>query len=417
VRAQAGRAWWLASQLLLDEATWIPEGAICVERGKVLAVRRGAPRRRGPVVDLRPWVLLPGLVDAHAHLDLTHAPRPRRGARFVPWLRRVVAARPRTDAAASVRDGARRLLAAGATTVVDVDGSGASRRALSSLPLRAAVLREFIALRPGRAAGELRRARSWIGSMRRTDRLVAGFAPHAPYSVSLLLYAGLARIARRRRAPLSTHLAESEEEIEFVEEGGGPLRAFLEERRAIDPGERGPRRRPLEILEEARFLGPRTLLAHANELARGEVERLARSGSTVVLCPGTHLYFARSDFPAKRLERAGVRLALGTDGLVSNDGLDLFLEMARARSLEPALRPEAVFRAATRGGAGPLGLEGRIGTLRPGGFADAVAVEPPGAGGGREALLDYLTGHRPVVRAVFVGGRAAAGWRIDPEAL
>jgi len=398
-------SWWLASGVLLDEETWVPSGAVRVERGRVRSVRRGLPRRRGRVLDLRPAVLLPGLVDAHAHLDLTLAPRPRRGGRFVPWLRRVVEARARTDASRSVREGAGRLLAAGATTVADVDGTGASRRALASLPIRSVVLREWIALRPDRASPALRRARAWLAGRARTDRLSLGLAPHAPYSVSAPLYRGLARLARRAAVPLSTHLAETEEEVRFLVDGQGPLRDFLAERGAIGAGFRAPGRRPLEVLEEAGCLGPRALLAHANLLDDGEIARVARSGSTVVLCPGTHLYFGRSEFPAERLARAGVRLALGTDGLVSNDALDPFLEMARARTLAKRWVPEAVFRAATSGGAFPLGLGRRAGRLRPGYFADAVAVELRASPRGRKAVLDEITLRPPRVRAVFVSGR------------
>jgi cytosine/adenosine deaminase-related metal-dependent hydrolase len=395
---------------LVDPATWVAEGTILVEGGRIRRIGVRVPRRGGArVEDLRPAVLVPGLVDAHAHLDLTRngTVPARRG--FADWIRGVLEARrslrPR-EISKAVRDGAAAILARGGTSIADHDGAGWSLRGLAGGPCRALVLREAIAPAPGEAEAEAGRAREWIEAFPPDPLRKPGLAPHAPYTVSPELYRRLARLAARHRIPVSTHLAETPEETELVLRGKGPLRDFLEERRRLPAGWRAPGMRPLAILEAAGALGPRTLLVHANELSREECARVARSGSTVVVCPGTHLHFGRAATGIRRLHESGARLALGTDGRASNDRLDLFAEMARLRGIVPRMRAEDVFLAATRVGGEALGLSPRAGTLAPGAAADFLALDPPGRLD-RRGLLAWLTEGRPAVRRVFLAGRPA----------
>ncbi len=405
-----GRRLFVAAGVLVDPETWVPGGALLLEAGRVREVRIGVPKRGvAEVVDLRPAVLVAGLVDAHAHLDLTHVGTvPARGG-FAGWIRGVLEGRRgmrEGGAPGAVRDGARALLRRGSTTLADHDGSGDSLEGLAGWPGRALVLREVIAPSPEEAGREARRARTWLEAFPLHSRRRPGLAPHAPYTVSPTLYGRLARLASARRVALSTHLAETREETDLLLRGKGPLRDLLEERRRLPSGWRPPGLRPLEILEAAGALGPRTLLVHANDLTREECARVARSGATVVICPGTHLHFDRIAASLRRLRASGVRLALGTDGLASNDRLDLFAEMARLRRVVPRMSPAEVLRAATLGGVA-LGLPSGAGTLAPGAEADFLALDPPSAALDRRGLLAWLTEGSPVPRGVYVAGRPA----------
>ena len=162
------------------------------------------------------------------------------------------------------------------------------------------------------------------------------------------------------------HWAETQAELDWMANGSGEFQA---------PLGTSPHRSGLDLLEAAGLLGSSTSLVHGNLPARGEIERIAAHGASLIHCPGTHAFFGRGSFPLARYQRAGVNLALGTDSLASNESLDLTLEGRRLLEREPSLSPAQVLGMATEGGARALSLEGRVGSLEPGFFADAV-VQP-----------------------------------------
>ena len=392
-----------AEALLADGSTWMEGGGVLVRRGRVqrllrsrAAVRRAA--RDATLVDLDGRVLTPGLVNAHVHLELSGlARRLDRDLPFGAWVQRLLSLRARRGARlleADAREGAARCLATGTTLVGDIDSTGAAERGLVGTALRVRLYREVLdAQDPARTAGALARASA---AAPRGARLRLGLAPHAPYSVSPELLAALGRLARRRRVPVSVHWAETAAEIDWLRSGAGPLAGILG---------RSPQRSGLDLLASAGLLGPSTLLVHGNLPQRGEPRRIALAGATLAVCPGSHTWFDRAPIDLELYERAGVRLALGTDSLASNVDLDLAREMALLRRAHPGLSPERVWTLATEGGARALGFEGRAGCLREEALADVVAWRAPIRG--RRAALEALTGGEAGVDAVWVGGREA----------
>jgi cytosine/adenosine deaminase-related metal-dependent hydrolase len=395
-----------ARAVLLDAHTWVEDGGLLVERGEVRRVlrSRGAvlrQRLRGArIVEHDELVLTPGLVDAHAHLELGslrgEVPA-RRG--FAVWVRALIRAQGRLTAAQrerAVRQGARALRNSGTTAVGDIDASGTSTRLMRELGLRMVVYREVLdAWEPARTEASLRsaaRAPPRTGPLGR-----AGLSPHAPYTTSRALLAGVRALARRRTLPLAVHWAETPEEEAWLLRGSGPLTRLLG---------RAPRCTGLELLARAGLLSPRTTLVHGNLPRRGEPELLARRGVTLVHCPGTHAFFARPPFPLGRYRAAGVRLALGTDSLASNVALDLRREMALLRASFPRLDPAEVFAMATEGGGRAL-AQPELGHARPGSAADLVAWRL--AARTRAAALDELTAALPAAERVYVAGRGRGG--------
>jgi len=370
--------------------------------GRVARVLRSAAavRRAGAHRTLSfEGLVAPGLVDAHAHLELGGlATRLPADAGFSAWVGALLAERAGTPAAALARGATRdaaTLLAGGTTTVGDVDSTGGGLRSAVGPERRAGprtvLYREALDGRdPTRTAPALANLRR---ALPRRALLREGISPHAPFTVGPELARGLAALAERRRAPLAVHWSESDDEIEWLERGAGPLAAFLPP---------SPRRAGLDLLEEAGLLGPRTALIHGNLPRRGEPGRIARAGATLVHCPGTHAFFDRPRFPVERYLRAGVPLALGTDSRASNHGLDMRREMALFRA-SSGLAPRRVFAAATTGGARALGLSGEVGALLPGLRADFVAFEC--AAEKPSDVLAELTDAEPRVEAVAVSGR------------
>ena len=388
-----------ARALLVDAHTWIEGGGLLVERGavrRVLTSRRAVLRARGTRVIELDGVLTPGLVDAHAHLELgALLGRVPSRAGFTGWVSALLAARAHLGRAAferGVRGGARALLASGTTAIGDIDSTGTSARLARALAPRLVVYREVLdAWDPARTADALR---ALAARRPRGARVRAGLSPHAPYTTSRALLAGVRAASARHALPLAIHWAETREEGAWLERGTGPLAALLP---------RAPRRAGLALLDAAGLLGRRTALVHGNHPRPGELARLARRGVTLVHCPGTHAFFERAPFPLARYRRAGVPLALGTDSLASNACLDMRREMALLRASFPRLEPAAVFEMATANGARALGLP--IGHLRAGAAADAVLWRL--AARARADALEELTAGMPPVESVLVGGRIA----------
>jgi cytosine/adenosine deaminase-related metal-dependent hydrolase len=391
-----------ARAILVDARTWVDGGGLWIERGivrRVLRSRRAVQRARGArSLELEGLVVTPGLVDAHAHLDLGEL-RARLPARlgFVPWIRALIGERTglsRLDLERAVRAGARALLASGTTAIGDIDASGTSARLASRLGARLLVYREVLdAWDPARTAAGLRRLRA---PMPARARVREGLSPHAPYTTSTALLAGARALAERRGLPLAIHWAESHEEERWLRLGSGPLSALLPT---------SPRCSGLALLDTAGLLAPRTALVHGNCPRAGEPELLARRGVTLVHCPGTHAFFARPRFPLERYRAAGVPLALGTDSLASNQDLDMRREMALLRASFPRLAPAEAFAMGTEGAARAL-AHPSLGHLRPDAAADLVGWRL--AARSRASALEELTAARPPVERVLVGGREVA---------
>lgn len=407
-----------ARRILARSDEWIEDGGLLVRAGRIervlrgpSAVRRAVREQADACVDLGEHVVAPGLVDAHAHLELGGLRGAVRARRMVPWTRALVRERLACGAAElrrAVLDGAAELLRSGTTAVGDVDSSGAAGALGAALRLRAVVYRELLDARdPVRLPAQLARVRATRAGGARVRR---GLSPHAPHTVSdeLLAAAGrwLARGTGARSAPraVAIHWSETEEELEWLATGRGPFRGLLG---AHAGGASG-----LERIERAGLLGPRTALIHGNHPRRGEPRRIAEAGAVVVHCPGTHRFFGREPFPLARYRRAGVRLALGTDSLASNEALDMRREMRLFREAHPGVAPERVWEMATLGGARALGREGELGELVPGAPADLAVFAATESR--RAPALEALTWGRAAVAGVWVSGRPVRASGGDP---
>jgi cytosine/adenosine deaminase-related metal-dependent hydrolase len=403
--------------LFLDSTRRLAGGGVFVARGKVAriladrgAVLRFARREGIALLDLGDRVLAPGFVDAHAHLELSalEGKLPGRGS-FADWIRKLVAQRAALSAAdlrRSVERGVSRLLASGTTAVGDIDSTGTSEAVLRAGPLRARVYREILDLGdPVRSSGALTRA---ARPAARSASLRIGLSPHAPYTVGAGLLRSAAGLACRRGWPAAVHWAETVEEVDWLARGRGPMRAIFARSAGLA---RSAPRGGLAVLAAAGLLGPDLALVHGNHPEAGDIERIARSGATLVHCPGTHAFFGRRRFGLRAWIDAGVTVALGTDGLSSNRELDMRREMSLLRRAHAWLPPATVFEMATRSGARAIGFAGETGEISERSLADVCAHGFPELSA-REArsaaaLLDALTSGRSTVDGVWIGGRSA----------
>jgi cytosine/adenosine deaminase-related metal-dependent hydrolase len=331
----------------------------------------------GPAdLDLGNVALLPGLVNANAHLDLgmlrgTCPPTPDLPA----WLRCVIAGRRAATAEQvqqAIADGIAECLRFGTTLLGDISSGGASWALLSAAPLRSVVFYELLGLPRGRADVAGQAAIDWLRECPPSDRCHRGLSPHAPYSVRRDLYIRAARWARAG-LPLATHLAESQAELQLLREHTGPFAAFLKELGVWAPD--GLVSGPAEVLELCREVET-VLLVHGNYLP---ADAPIAPGQTIVYCPRTHAAFGHAPHSLPALLDRGVCVALGTDSLASNPDLDMLAEARFVHARYPEVAGDALLRMLTLDGACALARGDETGSLTPGKSADLVVLPLPDA--------------------------------------
>jgi cytosine/adenosine deaminase-related metal-dependent hydrolase len=390
-----------SARVTLYRADWVlPVAAAPVAGGAVLVGEDGRIAAVGPsaavdapadaeVVELGAAALLPGLVNVHAHPELSLFRGALEDLRFRDWILRLVGAKRDALADADYRLAARwtmvEALRAGITTLAATEASGAAAGALREAGMRGIVYREVFGPDPAACDGAMRGLREEVARLRREaedDLVRIGVSPHAPYTVSDPLFAAAAAYAQEEGLPVAVHAAESAAEHALVA-GGGDFAPGLRARGIATPV-RG--RSTVELLDRLGVLRARPLLVHCVRADDDDVRRIADSGSAVAHCPVANARLGHGTAPYPRMRDAGVRVGLGTDSVGSNNRMDL-LEEARAASLlhraaaraHDLLPPTELLRLATLDGAAALGLEGRIGTLEPGKDADLCAVSLAGA--------------------------------------
>lgn len=367
------------------------------------------------VEELGEAMLLPGLVNVHAHPELAMFRGTLEDLPFREWILRLVGARRGAlgpeDARAAAAWTMVESLAAGITTIAATETSGEAAEAMRDAGLRGIVYQEAFGPDPRQvdaSVAELRAALDRLAPSR-GDRVAIGVSPHAPYTVSDALYRAVTALAREESLPVALHIAESRAERELVTRGEGDFAAGLRAR-GIHTPPRG--RTPIAMLRSLGVLEARPLLIHCVDLDESDVETIAASGSAVAHCPVANAKLGHGAAPVLALRKAGVTVGLGTDSVGSNNRLDL-LEEARVGALlqranarvHDALGPGDLLRLCTVDGARALGLDDRIGTLEPGKEADlcAVAVDRPHAiplSDPLAALFHSLRGSDVVLAAV-----------------
>jgi cytosine/adenosine deaminase-related metal-dependent hydrolase len=396
----------------------IENGAVEIRGNEILRVGRWEDKQvhtSGEVLNLGDVILLPGLVNAHCHLDYTgmagKVPPPRR---FSDWVRALVALKAtstESDYAESWKAGAKMLLQTGTTTVYDIEAVPTLiPAAWQWTPLRVISFRELIALRDqSKTAPFLDSAVNEWRKIERQDRV--GLSPHAPYTTTANVLHFAANAARKFGWPLTTHVAESEEEFEMFLYRSGPLFDWLKSQRDMSDCGRGS---PVAFLEENEYLGPHLLAVHMNYLWRHDATTLAKRGVSVVHCPRSHDYFRHLRFPRADLEDAGVNICLGTDSLATTrkigaqlPELNMFKEMQAFSAEFPEVAPQAILKMATINAAQALGRKGHFGELAAGTAADLIAVPYPE---GAASIYDAVIQHRGNVVASMIGGE----WALKP---
>lgn len=379
---------YLASWVLPITRGPIRDGWIDVSRGRIAGIGASSTARRAGaaggtetrVVDLGAVAVLPGLVNAHTHLELSALWGRVPPAPTMPeWVRDLMARRAQesADEKAAIERAIDEAVACGTALVGDVGNSLASVGPLRRSRLSAVVFKELIRFGGDDAEALVGEAVEAVRSTG-TGPVRVSLAAHAPYSVAPALFRAMRAAADALPdAPYGVHLAESPEEIEFLARGTGAWRRLLEDLGAWDSRWAPPGCGPVEYLDRLGWFGPRALVVHGVQLTDAELARLAAAGATLVTCPRSNRWTGAGTPPVARFYASGARVAVGTDSLASAPDLNLFAELAELRRLAPAVPARALLASATIEGARALGFDADLGAIEPGRRAALIAVRVP----------------------------------------
>ena len=360
----------------------IAGGAVRVDGGRITAVGPAADLLRAAppaaVHDFGDAAILPGLVNPHTHLDLSHFTPPPRPGRFIDWIASVIAsAGDAPAAAASASAGITESLRFGVTTVGDVTRHpAATRPAFAGSGLRAVSFGEVV----GMAGRKLLLAPRLAAALENTPslpHLFRAISPHAPYSVAPEGYLQCIAAALEHDLPLTTHLAETADEATFLSHHAGPFRELWDRLGAWEenPFPRFPGT-PIEYAQSLGLLSHHPCaLAHVNYCTERDLELLAAGRASVVYCPRTHAYFNHPPHRWREMLAAGVNVAAGTDSRASSPNLNPVDDLRLLHCLAPEVPSQTLWEMATIRAARALGQDAAVGSLTPGKSAD-FAVFP-----------------------------------------
>lgn len=436
---------YCARWVLPISAPAIANGAIAVDAKQIVAVDTAKVVKsqfpNATVCDLGDSAIIPGLVNAHSHLELT-AMRgflEKEESDFFGWLRKLTRARLERmtpdDLNVSAAWGAIEAVRSGVTCVADASDSALqSMNALREVGLRGIVFQESFGPDPRLVDENFEKLINKVGSLREseTELVKCGVSPHAPYTVCASQLEMISEFALKEKLPVMMHAAETAMEVSLLRDGCGPFADGLKSR-GIEW--RAPGVSPIQYLNDHGVLQTKPLLAHCIHVDAADLEMLEQTETRVAHCPKSNAKLGHGIAPFAQFLEQGIAVGLGSDSVASNNTCDL-LEEARFALLlsrskarvddrdHSSLGADDVLCVATLGGAQALGLGGQIGELRVGSQADFAALSLSGAhqqpsydaagtlvfaSSGRDVVLTVIAG-----REVYRDGRVTT---VDEDRL
>ena len=388
----------------------IERGTVAVDGERIAYVGERKQAPAGDDVDLGDVLLMPGLVNAHCHLELTAMRGFLEEMNFRQWIIRLTTVKravlDRDMLLDAARYGVDEGIRAGITTYADTCDSGVAFDAMIERGVRGVMYQEVFGPDPAQCDASMAELRQKIDALRprQTPLVRVGVSPHAPYTVSDALFTAVTKYARDEHLPMAIHIAESELESQLVRDGAGEFADGLR-RRGIDVSPRA--RSPIALLSSLGVLSARPLLIHCIRVDGADIRAIAEADCAVAHCPASNAKLGHGIAPLSELldASASIDVGLGSDSMASNNYMDILGE-ARLAVLAQRMRlggrahidASRALALATIDGARALGLHQRIGSLEAGKSADLAAFSCDG----------QLPIHDPAAAAVFsVTGRAA----------
>ncbi len=312
--------------------------------------------------------VLPGLINAHCHLNHCYLksllPLTKRET-FFDWIAKVISKDTGTseeEIQKAALKGVQQLRENGTAAVGDITSDSFTISFLEDAGLAAVCFLEVVGFVPEEAETIYQENLSLPDNLKKPAKFPCYISPHSPYSVSRDL---LARIARTR-SRVSFHLAESEDEVEFLKKGHGKMEELLKSLGKWDPAWKPPGISPLRYFHEIGLLHEKAIAVHMVWVEEEDYPVLDKTKPNICLCPRSNDRLNNGLPPVYDYQKMGINLCLGTDGLGSNNDLSILNEMKYLKKCFPKLEDKVILRMGTLGGAIALGLEKKLGTIEPG---------------------------------------------------
>ncbi len=388
-----------AKLVLADGRRLLREKAVRIEGGRIVALGGFETLRSHNsgdlVLDFPDSAILPGFTNSHCHLELDWCEgKIDFNGSFIDWLQAIRDIKfgpnpPSPNPFPSIQ----KMIRAGTTTLVD--------HYTMHLPfqeIHATGLRYF----PFREMFEFDNHSPDLSDEH--NRTEYSYAVHAPYTASSEVALACRKFADKNRKPISTHLSEMRDEIEFVRSHNPKIEKLLRKAGAYDENWQGKGVTPVEYFYKIGMLNRRTYGVHLNYYEDNDLYFLRKSGITAVYCPNSHKYFKHPKHPVETYQKAGINVALGTDSLASNEALSMVLEARVMMKAFPEMNLEDVLDSITVNGLRPLGLDGRLGRVFPGQVADLTVWDGIGGESRSEVIHEVLTRREESV-CTIIGGK------------
>jgi cytosine/adenosine deaminase-related metal-dependent hydrolase len=374
-----------SGDFLLEGGALLEDRGLIVEVGPLESLRKSAPGIE--LTDFGAAVILPTFINAHTHLELSHYPEWASAAgvgtgpcSFVDWILRLISVKrniPPEAMSSAIKTGIQMCLESGTAAIGDILSWYEGRSAFSGTPLSGRIFLESLGQDLVVTQQQFKKL-SRVLKEKGAGNFEFGLSPHSPYTIRPQYMSQLFDHSCKEQLSCSTHIAESVAEVNFLDVADGELvERFYP---AIYWHQHRPKARhmrPIEYLAERGGLIKNNLLVHGVQLDETEIASIAAAGAHLVLCPRSNARLQVGTAPVAKLKEAGVRLALGTDSLASNDSLSIWDELAfSAEAYAGTFNSQELLDLATAGSAAALGLHEQLGVLRSTFRASFQVVRP-----------------------------------------
>ena len=363
----------------------IENGIVICEDGKVRAVGDFNSHSCSTVFDLGEAGIVPGLVNAHTHLEFSNLSQPLGdpAAGFTNWILDVISHRKTSvgsaqEKASAIESGIAQSAAAGVLAIGEIAStpwnSEPYQSAYDTFGMRGVVFHEQLGNNPLEAFAKKNEISAAVNKFD-VRNCKSAISPHAPYSTAVTLFQTLVADATDSRTRVAMHLAETLEEIEFIETGTGPFAEMLNKLEIPFQRQAGA----INVGDYLRTLAQTdALIIHGNYLNVEELEFVAQHENlSIVFCPRTHAYFGHDEYPLRTMLDLKIKVAVGTDSRASNPDLDLFAELKHIAATQKTVSANEILTMATQSAAIALGFKNLLGTIEPGKSSRLCVISNP----------------------------------------